>query len=203
MCNYLSQQMISFLVPFFLINILSMKSDHAGLVLLTFPLAMMLSSPLGGVMVDKYGARLPAILGLSMIAIGCGIMSLLTETSGIPPVVGTLALLGAGNGCSVTAINTSIFSAVPREQAGVASGMVATVRNLGNTLGVACSSVIISTRLIVYSAGSEVVSKSAYLKAERDAFYFGIIIVVVAMLLVYNIPDKIGHKTRDLMIPTK
>ena len=58
-------------------------------------------------------------------------MSLLKERSTVYYVIGALICFGIGNGLSVSAINTAIFSAVPKEHSGVASGMVATMRNLG------------------------------------------------------------------------
>ncbi len=190
-CNYLTQQMTTFLVPFFLMDILGVRSHHAGLIMLASPAAMMVSSPFGGDMTDKYGARPPAILGLSMIVLGCVVMSMLTESSGMLSVAATLLLFGAGNGFSVSAINTSVLSAVPPAHAGVASGIVATMRNLGQTLGVACGSVIIAMQQSAYQAGTALTAKGVYLKAERDAFYFGIAVTVAALLMICKIPgDK-------------
>ena len=189
-CMFLTNQMVIFLVPFFLVNILLLKSDHSGLIMLVFPIISMLFSPFGGGLTDKYGTRLPAMSGLFMTGTGCLIMSFLTESAGIMSVVGMLVFLGVGNAFSVPAINTAILSVVPREQKGLASGMIGTMRNLGQTLGVTCGSVIIAVRQNVYAAGSLVISNDVYLKAERDALYFGVIVICLALFLAYKIPEK-------------
>mgnify|MGYP000919449360 CR=1 FL=1 len=189
--SYMSQQMNTFLVPFFLMNILRMTKSDSGFVMLATPLAMMLLSPAGGHMADKYGSRRPAVIGLSLIILGCTLMSLLQQSSTIYHVIAALILFGIGNGLSVSAINTSIFSAVPKERSGVASGMVATMRNLGQGLGVAFGGAIIALRekeyLAALSAGME---KEAYLLAQRDAFFFGICIVVLALFCMLLTPAK-------------
>ena len=189
-CCFLTLQMTSFLIPFFLINILLLQSDHSGIVMLVFPLTMLIVSPFGGGMADKYGTRYPAMSGLFIIGIGCVIMSLLTESSGIASVVGVLVLLGMGTGYSLPAINTAIMSSVSRDQAGVASGMVATVRNLGQTLGVTCGSIIVAMRQDVYLACSLITLNDAYLKAARDALFFGTLVICLAFFLAYKIPEK-------------
>jgi len=193
-CSFMALQMISFLTPFFLIDILLLQSDHSGMIMLIFPIAMMVSSPFGGAMTDKYGIRPPAMLGMFMIGVGCVAMGLLTETSGIAYVIGVLLLLGVGNGYSIPAINTAILSSVPREQAGVASGMGATMRNLGQTLGVTSGSVIIAVRQEVYLAGSLLTFNEAYLKAARDALFVGAVIAFFALALAYTVPDRKKHK---------
>ena len=62
------------------------------------------------------------------------------------------------------------------------------MRNLGQTLGVACGSVIIAMQQSAYQAGTALTAKGVYLKAERDAFYFGIAITVAALLMICKIP---------------
>ena len=189
-CCFVALQMLSFLIPFFLIDILLLQSDHSGMIMLILPLTMMIFSPFGGSMTDKYGARPPTMLGLLMIGAGCVFMSMLTEASSVASSMGVLIILGVGNGYCLPAINTAIMSSVPREQAGVASGMSATMRNLGQTLGVTSGSVIIAIRQEIYLVNYLMTSNDAYLKAARDALYFGAIIICLALFLAYKIPEK-------------
>jgi EmrB/QacA subfamily drug resistance transporter len=193
-CNYMTQQMIIFMTPFFLIDILSMGPDRAGLVMLAYPSAIILSSPLGGRMADKYGARPPAIMGLLMIIAGSAVLSALKESSSTLMVTAMLLLVGIGNGYSVSAVNTSIFSTVPRDQSGVASGIVATMRTVGQTIGISCATVVLALRQTVYSANPLLDFNGAYLKAQRDTFFFGIFITTVALILVYKLPGAPSQK---------
>lgn len=194
--SYMSQQMNTFLTPFFLMNILLISKSDSGFIMLATPLSMMLLSPVGGRMADKYGSRRPSAIGLAIIIFGCVLMSLLKESSTVYYVIGALICFGIGNGLSVSAINTAIFSAVPKEHSGVASGMVATMRNLGQGLGVAFGGAIIAMRERAYlaklAAGS---GNEAYLLAQRDAFYFGICIVIISLTCMLLTPNARKKKS--------
>ncbi|WP_411682399.1 MFS transporter [Clostridium thailandense] len=194
MLSYLVQQLITYLVPFYLIDILLMPSDASGLVMLASPLMMMVLSPIGGSLTDKRGTRFPSSIGLLFICVSCLLMSFLKETSSYTMVIFTLLIMGIGNGLSVSSINTAILNSAPRENAGVASGMLATMRNLGQTLGVAFSSVILTSRQLFYSHSVKFSSKSIYVLAQRDTYYFGIFILITALFFVYLLPS---HKTAD------
>jgi len=189
-CSYLIQQVNTFLVPFFLMNILLVASGSSGLIMLASPLAMMLMSPLSGRLTDSYGSRRPALAGLFVLALACVLMSIMSATTPALIVLCGLALFGAGNGLSVVAINSAIFSAVPKSDSGMASGMVATMRNLGQTIGVAVASAIMAIRQSYYlssaaSANQEIPEGSVfYLMAQRDAYYFGIVVIAIAIFCV-------------------
>lgn len=197
MLSYLVQQLITYLVPFYLINILSLQSDESGLIMLSSPIAMMIMSPVGGGMTDKHGTRLPSGIGLIFICISCFIMSSLKESSNYVMVILTLIAMGIGNGLSVSSINTAILNSAPRKHAGVASGMLATMRNFGQTMGVASSSVILAYRQLVYNKNTHLGVKGIYLLAQRDTYYFGIFVLVVALVFVFLLPHSVTNKRLD------
>ena len=115
-------------------------------------------------------------------------------------VIFTLLAMGIGNGLSVSPINTAILSSAPRKNAGIASGMLTTMRNLGQTLGIACSSVILTSRELAYNKTTNLSQKGIYLLAQRDTYYFGIFVLIVALVFVYMIPHS---KYTALQINTK
>jgi MFS family permease len=192
-CSYIIQQMTNFLVPFFLMNILLVSKSDSGFIMLATPLAMMVVSPFGGRFADRSGSRKPALIGLSIIAAGCVAMSFMTAVTPMVLVVAALLSYGVGNGFSVSAINAAIFSGVPREHSGTASGMVATMRNLGQGLGVAFGGAIMAVRQSYYAKAFADGAGAAggnriYLTAQRDAYIFGICIVAVAIFCMFRIP---------------
>lgn len=195
MLSYLVQQLITYLVPFYLVDILLLSSDQSGLIMLASPIMMMVMSPVGGSMSDKHGTRLPSGIGLIFICVSCLFMSLLKKSSNYTVVIFTLIAMGIGNGLSVSSINAAILNSVPRKHAGVASGMLATMRNLGQTLGVASSSVILTSRQIVYNKNTNLSVKDIYLFAQRDTYYFGILILIVALVFVFLLPRSITDKS--------
>jgi len=193
MISYLVQQLITYLMPFYLINTLLLHAGAAGLIMLASPLLMMAFSPVGGILCDKKGPWLPISLGLIMIGAGCLIMILLGRTAVFGVAIATLMLAGAGNGFSVASINTTIMSTAPKEHMGIASGMLATMRNFGQTLGVLSGTVIFSLRQPVYSLFPE---RKAYLFAQRDTLIFGFFMVLIAILLVRMLPRGNRRQTK-------
>lgn len=192
--SYLVQQMITYLIPFYLIDILLLSSDRSGIIMLASPAMMMIISPIGGILTDKRGTKLPAGVGLIFLLGSCIIMSTLGQSSDYISVILVLFGMGIGNGLSVSSINTAILSSVPRKNAGSASGMLATMRNLGQTLGVASSSVILASRQMFYSKTTSMSHKAIYLSAQRDTYYFGIFIIVAALIIVLLLPNSSEDK---------
>jgi predicted MFS family arabinose efflux permease len=60
----------------------------------------------------------------------------------IAPLVPGLLVIGAGMGLMIAPLTTTILSGVDEQRAGAASGMLATIQNVGNALGVAVTGVI-------------------------------------------------------------
>ena len=187
--SYFLQQMTTYLIPFFLISILTLPSDISGIIMLASPIPMMFFSPIGGKYADKKGTRASATVGLLFITAACVIMAMLRPAYGAIPVIVALICIGIGNGYSVSAINASILCSVPKHAVGTASGTIATMRNLGQSLGVAVSTAIIAMREPVYLAAGAP-GRYAYVNAQRDAFIAAIALTIVAIILVRMLPNK-------------
>jgi len=195
-CSYAIQQITTFLVPFFMLDIQLISRSSTGSILLISPISMMLFSPIGGKLADRFGSRKPALMGFVFLSVGCIIMSVMTEATPVLVLLFSLLLYGAGNGFCAPSINSAIFSAVPREESGMASGMVATVRNLGQAIGVAFAGTIMAMRQNFYFArlaeegqGSSD-SNSIYLLAQRDTYFFCLLIVAAAIVCIAMIPAR-------------
>jgi len=185
--SYTAQQLFTYLMPFYLINMLSLGSSPAGLIMLANPIMMMVFSPLGGGIADKKGTRLPVGAGLGLFCAACLVMGFFGGACLFAVAIVTLVLVGAGNGLSVPAINTAILGAAPPEHVGVASGMLATMRNLGQTLGSTCGVVMLTLRQPAYGVFPP---REAYLFAQRDAFFFGLFALLAALALLALLPAK-------------
>ena len=97
--------------------------------------------------------------------------------------------MGAGNGLSVSAINNAILGSVDTSMSGAASGTLATMRNIGNTLGIAIGSVMLTMREVHYSSAG-LSQVSVYLKSQRDIFLFGAAAAGVAICFILLIHDR-------------
>lgn len=187
--SYLTQQLTTYLYPFFLADVMMMSAYHSGLLMLTAPVMMMIFSPLGGDISDKKGTKLPAVAGLALIILSCLGTAFFHQGQNLFYVIAVLALMGAGNGLSVSAINNAILGSVDTSMSGAASGTLATMRNIGNTLGIAIGSVMLTMREVHYSSAG-LSQVSVYLKSQRDIFLFGAAAAGVAICFILLIHDR-------------
>ncbi|WP_081580324.1 MFS transporter [Methanobacterium formicicum] len=141
--NYLCMYMMFFAVPFYLQKVLHLDQFTTGLVLTASPVVMMTVSPLSGMLADKFGSRVPAFLGGAVSAVALISMTQLTVNSTAGDVFIRLALLGLGAALFQSPTNRALMSQLPSEKAGVASGIIATTRNLGMVFAVCYAGLLI------------------------------------------------------------
>ncbi|WP_248928054.1 MFS transporter [Paenibacillus hamazuiensis] len=107
-----------------------------GLSFLPLTLPMMLFPMLTSRIVNRVGVRLPMICGFFVTAVGT---AMLTVASGAFYwlLFAGLLLIGTGLSLTIPPLVTSVVTAAPPGQAGVASGALNSIRQLGAALGVA------------------------------------------------------------------
>ncbi len=172
-CNYMGMYMVLFLLPFYLIQARGFTSAQAGLILTAQPVIMAIVAPISGTSSDRIGSRLPATLGMLIMAGGFILLSSLRPTTPILHICVGLAVCGLGSGMFASPNNSSLMGAAPRNRQGIASGMLAMARNVGMVLGVGLSGAILT------SFASADAAQGIY-KAMRPGFLIGAGIALVA-----------------------
>jgi len=154
-----------FLSSLYLQDARSMSALHAALAIWPMPAAMAACAPLAGIVIARRGSRIPAVAAGIALAASSVALTRLTGTV-CPAVLTTIAyaLFGAGVGLLSPAITHGVMSGVPDDQAGLASGMNSSSRQLGQCLGVA----VIGTVLASSLHGP---SPSGYLDAARTGWW--------------------------------
>jgi len=145
LCNYVCVYSIMFLMPFYLIQGRGFDPAQAGLLLTAQPLVMATVAPISGALSDRIGARLPATLGMLVLALGLYLLSRLGATALPIDVALALAVVGLGTGIFISPNSSALLGSAPRHRQGIASGILATARNAGMVLGVAMSGAIFAT----------------------------------------------------------
>ncbi len=164
MLSYLVLFGVLFLVPFYLERGPRLGSGRAGLELMAMPVALGITAPFAGRAADRFGARPLTVGGMLLAAAALAILG-----STRPPGLAFLLLLGvtgAGLGCFTPPNNAAIMGSVPRQQAGVASGVLNMTRGIGTALGLAV------TGLLFAVAGGQSVSPAAVGRAFSAAALF-------------------------------
>lgn len=145
--NYMSQFSLMFLMPFYLQQLKGLPPSKAGLMLIPMPIVMMIVAPISGALSDRFDVRYISTTGMGLISVGIFLLSRLRLDSSDYYIMAVLALTGLGSGLFQTPNNSAIMGSVPGNRRGIASGMLATMRNIGMVLGVAISGAIFSSRM--------------------------------------------------------
>ncbi|WP_229924047.1 MFS transporter, partial [Streptomyces capillispiralis] len=126
-----------FLSTLYLQNVRGLSALEAGLWMLPMAVPTFLCAPLSGRLVGSRGPRLPLLVaGGAMTASGLLFALFEAETSDTTLFLGYV-LFGIGFGFVNAPITNTAVSGMPTAQAGVASAVASTSRQLGQTLGVA------------------------------------------------------------------
>ena len=145
--NYVCMYMIIFVMPFYLLKVLNLSTNTTGLVLTAAPLLMMFLAPISGIISDKFGSRPLSFIGALICAVAFYSMTELQFYSTEIDVFLRLALLGVGAAIFQSPTNRAIMSKIPNGQAGVVSGILVTMRNLGMVFAVCYAGILLSTTI--------------------------------------------------------
>jgi len=100
-----------------------------------------------GRMLAKRGPRLPMLVAGVGLAAGGVLLSGLTASSALLPILVAFVVFGIGGGVVNAPITYTAVSGMPISQAGVASGIASTSRQIGQSLGVAITGSILVANL--------------------------------------------------------
>lgn len=164
----LGQTGLIFSIPVFLQSVRSLDAFHTGLSLLPMSLALLVFAPISAILGKKISPRALIALGLFVNCIAYVVLyKTLTPDSTANDLILGLGLFGVGMGLVMSQINNITLSAVPREQAGEASGINNTLRQVGSTLGSAIMGAVLIGALGMHMADG--VSASTVIPNEAKA----------------------------------
>ena len=138
---------VTVLMPFFLQDQLHFTPEKAGMFMTSIPVIIFVIAPLSGRLSDRFGSR-----GLSSTGSCVGMLGLWMMSGMMTPrlaavtshwvIVSTLGLIGLAIGLFQSPNNSAIMGSVPPAKLGVASALLATVRNLGLVTGTGFSTAL-------------------------------------------------------------
>ncbi len=124
-------------MPFLLQNTLGLGQVRTGLLLTPWPLSVALIAPVSGWLADRYSAAILGGIGMLVLAAGLALMATMPAHPSGLAIVWRTAVCGLGFGFFNSPNNRAMIAAAPAHRSGGASGMVATGRLLGQTMGAA------------------------------------------------------------------
>lgn len=136
-CSFAAQNIAFVALPFYFEDVIGRTQAESGLLMTPWPLAVVLIAQISGHWADRYEPALLSATGLIVMAAGIALMAFLPADPSMADVGWRMALCGIGFGLFQTPNNKILVSSAPKERSGGASGIQATGRLLGQTLGAA------------------------------------------------------------------
>ena len=179
---------IVFLMPFYLTYPCGFPASKIGFIMIVPFLFLLVISPVSGILYDQFGSRLLCLIGMSILMLS--LVSLLTvqPSMGVFALLWRLGLAGIGTALYVSPNNTVIMNSIPSYWRGIASGAVATARNIGMVTGVALAGLIFSTSFSALTHGASLenyteASEVFFLVSFRRAIMTGVVLSATGILV--------------------
>jgi MFS family permease len=174
------------IIPFYLQGVLDLRIRTVGLLMASFPIMLGVISPFSGSLSDRLGTRGIALAGLLFSSAACfGIATLDADATHVDVIV-RLMLFGAGIGIFQSPNNSTIMGSVPKSQLGIASGLLATTRNVGQGAGIPILSTIFATT-IAADVGEKIdvldAPAAAIISGFQTTFFAAGIIILAAFII--------------------
>lgn len=179
---------VLFLMPFYLVQILHVSAQASGLILLPLTVTMIVMGPVSGFLSDTFGIKWLSVLGMALFCLGLYSLTSLDQDSSVLEVVLRLTVLGLGRAIYQSPNQSATMGSVPRERLGVAGGIFATMRHLGNISGVAVSGSYFGARLAFHLQGegpavlTHGIATSPFLGAFHETFRLSLWIAAIGLL---------------------
>ena len=178
-----------FFLSLFLQNVDGYSPLRAGLAFLPVGLLTLTGALIASRIVHIVGARNQLMLGLGMVAIGLLWLSRVQAGDAyLVHVLGPEVLIGLGFGLSFIPMTLSATVGVPLHEAGLASGLINTTRQIGGALGLAIMATVASSVVASHELGPHHSAGTALTAGYRAAFVIAGGVMVVGVLLAMLLP---------------
>ena len=135
---------VSFLLSLYLQYIKAFTAEKAGFVLVTQPFIQAIFSPVAGRLVDRVRPQLLSFVGMSLATAGMLLLALITFHANLLIILAALFLIGVGWAFFISTNMNDAIGSVDSRYYGVASGLIATIRQIGMMFSVAMTMFIFS-----------------------------------------------------------
>jgi Arabinose efflux permease len=143
--NYSATAAVAFMLSLYLHYMKGFPADQAGLILIAQPIMQAVFSPLTGKLSDRMEPRIVASAGMALCAVGLVLFTLISPETSLLLVIAGLMFMGLGFALFSSPNTNAIMSSVEKCDYGVASGMVSTMRLIGQMLSLGIANVIFTT----------------------------------------------------------
>ncbi|RZU29285.1 EmrB/QacA subfamily drug resistance transporter [Streptomyces sp. BK022] len=178
---------------------------RAGLTGVPFSLAVSTAAALSvQFLVPRFGRK---VLQAGALTMGLGVLLYIWESDRYGLAIASwqmalpLVVMGAGMGLIVAPLTDAVLSEVPREHAGSASGLINTVQQMGNALGLGLVSVVFFGRIADRLTPAQV--GPAFVGAFQHALWWVAGVMGVIFLLMSALPKRPAQQVEGVSEPAE
>jgi EmrB/QacA subfamily drug resistance transporter len=176
-------------IPLYLQTVRGVSPTMAGLRLLPLLAGILMASITTGRLVSRFGRyKAFVVVGTGVMAIGLGIMSTISVSTGAWPLAGMLFIVGLGMGLFMQTLVLAVQNSVRPEYMGVGTAAITFFRSLGGAVGSAVlGAVLVLKEREALPHDTEVYGKlafqHAFVSGVDAAYLYAVPIAVLAFLL--------------------
>ena len=194
--HYAATSATGFFISLYLQYLKDFDARTAGIIMISQPVMMALLSPLAGKLSDKKNPGIIASIGMGLTAAGLILLCFVNENTPVSSIIMLLLLMGTGFGLFSSPNSNAIMSSVEKRYLGIASGVVGTMRMVGQMMSMG-----IAMMLLALYIGVQKISPSTYhglMISMKTGF------IIFSMLCILGIFASLarnkGIKNRDSFI---
>jgi EmrB/QacA subfamily drug resistance transporter len=142
--HYSATSATGFFISLYLQYLKGFDARTAGLIMISQPVMMALLSPVAGKLSDKRNPGIIASIGMGLTATGLILLCFINESTPVSLIVPLLLLMGVGFGLFSSPNSNAIMSSVEKRLLGVASGVVGTMRMVGQMMSMGIAMMLLA-----------------------------------------------------------
>lgn len=136
-CSFAAQGLSFVSLPFLFQTVMGHSAVETGLMLTPWPVATAIMAPIAGPLSDRHPPAVLGGIGMTILCVGLLLMAALPIDASPPGIAWRMLVCGTGFGFFQSPNLKAIMSSAPPDRSGGASGIVATSRLLGQSVGAA------------------------------------------------------------------
>ncbi|MEG8033743.1 MFS transporter [Sphingomonas sp. LR61] len=158
-----------FVLSLYLQQHLGLSPLAAGLVFLPSAAFSIVGNIVSGTLVNRFGARVPVVAGLTTMVLGLVVMIVLAPYDSVVAVAVCTILTGAGGSVAMPPATSVVLASVPAERSGTASAVFNTFRQVGGAVAIAVF-------------GAFLADRSQFVVGTQTSFVVAAVVLLVAAL---------------------
>ncbi len=141
---FTAQGLVFITLPFLFQSIQGYSPFMSAVLFTPWPVVIIGIGPRAGRLSDRLNPALLSTVGLVVFSLGLVALALLGPSASIPDILWRTALCGLGWGCFQPPNNHELLGSVARERSGTASGVLASARTFGQSVGAALVAIVLA-----------------------------------------------------------